>query len=177
MPNLQWGLMPAQLLHLEVNPLKGRAVLAKAYIPHHRNLTKTQNGLKTHCFLTSHSKGQLHPKLQRTGRTQGKHNTVQHTQINRENYFRKPLAHRRQHLTQQIMAYNTHRHLCIKQNKATQRSTSKRKTTTKTHMLHPFIHRDRQTQSPADTQNPHRDWQRLTVTHRGRHRIILSFPY
>jgi len=82
MPNLQWGLMPAQLLHLEVSPLKGRAVLAKANIPHHRNLTKAQNGLKTHCFLTSHSNGQLHPKPQHMAEPRESTTPYTRTQIN-----------------------------------------------------------------------------------------------
>lgn len=54
MSNLQRGLVPAQLLHLEVRALKGRTVLAEASRPPPHNPHKdTRKGQKPRCFFYS----------------------------------------------------------------------------------------------------------------------------
>lgn len=138
-------------------------MLAEISRPHHRNLMETHEKVKTLIAASTAIKLVICiPCYQHTTRAPRKiHHTKQcvYTQrkIKKERNWKKRPLLKAENPVSDTAAYGTsctHEHLCMKQNKAKLRSTSKRKPTTKTHVLHPFIPGD--SQSPTDTQTPHR---------------------
>lgn len=84
MSNLQWGLVPAQLLYLEVRALKGRTVLAEASRPPHTTLTKTHRKVRN--LAASSTAQQSHPSQATSIPAEPRGDVYTNTQI-----IRKPI--------------------------------------------------------------------------------------